>query len=132
MIRIAFTTLALGFYLFGAVAAQAQDFRLLMVEQAGCTYCIRWNDEIGPIYPKTAEGAIAPLERVNLRGPWPEGLVIGARPVFTPTFLILKEGVEVGRIEGYPGEDFFWGLLGQALREAGAEVPEPSDLRPQP
>jgi hypothetical protein len=35
--------------------------------------------------------------------------------VFTPTFIILEDGAEVARIEGYPGEDFFWQLLNQAL-----------------
>jgi hypothetical protein len=33
--------------------------------------------------------------------------------------LIDPEGQEAGRIEGYPGEDFFWGLLGRMLEEAG-------------
>jgi hypothetical protein len=30
---------------------------------------------------------------------------------FTPTFVLVQDGRELGRIEGYPGEDFFWGLL---------------------
>jgi hypothetical protein len=36
---------------------------------------------------------------------------------FTPTFVLVADGREVGRITGYPGEDFFWGLL-QRLIEA--------------
>jgi hypothetical protein len=35
--------------------------------------------------------------------------------IYTPTFIILSNGAEVARIEGYPGEDFFWPLLNQAL-----------------
>ncbi|MBD3787130.1 MAG: hypothetical protein IE922_09180, partial [Sphingomonadales bacterium] len=99
-------------------------WRLIMVEQPGCAYCARWNDQIAPIYPKTPEGKLARLERVELRETgWRRGLDLGPAPVFTPTFLVMQDAREVGRIEGYPGEDFFWGLLGMALREAGAPLP---------
>jgi len=37
---------------------------------------------------------------------------------FTPTFILVDDGREVGRIEGYPGEDFFWGLLGMMFERA--------------
>lgn len=102
----------------------AGDFRLVMVEQSGCSYCLQWHTEIGPIYPKTPEGAVAPLETVQLRAPLPDGIALNSPPVFTPTFILLRDGAEVGRIEGYPGEDFFWGLLGMMLRQGG-HAPQP-------
>ncbi|MCV2870895.1 hypothetical protein OEZ71_01140 [Defluviimonas sp. WL0050] len=95
------------------------DLRLLMVEQDGCAYCAEWDRVIAPIYPKTPEGQTAPLERVHLRGPYPSDVEIGPRPVFTPTFILIADGREVGRIDGYPGEDFFWGLLGQMMENTG-------------
>lgn len=103
-------------------AAAAGELRLLMVEQSGCSYCLQWHTEIGPIYPKTPEGAAAPLETVQLRGPLPEGVRLNGPAVFTPTFVLVQDGAEVGRIEGYPGEDFFWGLLGMMLRQSGNDV----------
>jgi hypothetical protein len=39
----------------------------------------------------------------------------------TATGLVV-DGVEKGRIEGCPGEDFFWGLLAQILTRAGLNV----------
>ena len=105
--------------------AWASDVSLVIVEQPGCAYCARWNAELAEIYPKTPEGKLAPLERVQLRAPLPEGLSLRSAPVFTPTFVLVQNGIEVGRIEGYPGQDFFWGLLGMALREAGADLPAP-------
>jgi hypothetical protein len=30
---------------------------------------------------------------------------------YSPTFVVVMDGREIGRIEGYPGEAFFWGLL---------------------
>lgn len=91
------------------------DVRLLMVEQPGCTYCAEWNAEVGDAYDRTAEGRVAPLLRTPLAGPLPAGVTLKAAPVFTPTFVLLDDGIEVGRIEGYPGESFFWELLAQLL-----------------
>ncbi|MGH1367340.1 MAG: thioredoxin family protein [Maritimibacter sp.] len=96
-------------------ALPALAAELIMVEQPGCAYCRQWDREIAPIYPKTEEAALAPLRRVQLKDIKRSGLAI-ARPVnFTPTFLLVDESGELARLEGYPGEDFFWGLLAMML-----------------
>ena len=97
--------------------AAASETRLLMVEQAGCAYCAQWNAEIAPAYPKTTEGRFAPLLRADLREGPPDGISYDRKVLFTPTFILLEDGDELARIEGYPGEDFFWPLLSQMLRE---------------
>lgn len=102
----------------GAVRAQA--LQLVMVEEPGCIYCARWNAEVGPEYPITDEGKAAPLLRVDKRAQPPEGAEFGRRAVYTPTFILLADGVETARIEGYPGEDFFWGLLNRMIDDARA------------
>ncbi len=89
-----------------------------MAEEHGCLWCERWNEEIAPIYPKTAEGRTAPLVRYDLHGDAPENVTFERRVHFTPTFILVEDGQEVGRIEGYPGEDFFWGLLGMMFEDA--------------
>ena len=93
----------------------------MMAEEPGCVWCARWNTEIGPIYEKTGEGAAAPLRRVDITMPIPEDIALARKVTFTPTFVLLIEGTEVQRLEGYPGEDFFWGLLGMMLD--AADVP---------
>jgi len=99
---------------------------LIMFDQPGCSWCARWTDEVGGEYPVTDEGQIAPLHRQGISETLPDGIDIDGRPVFTPTFVLVHDGAEVGRIEGYPGEDFFWGLLGSLI----AELPE--DAREDP
>ncbi len=89
---------------------------LVMVEQQGCAYCITWKREIGPIYPKTDEGIFAPLRMIDIDDPVPADLTFARKVVYTPTFILIENGTEVARIEGYPGEDFFWGLLGMMLK----------------
>ncbi len=87
---------------------------LVMVEQAGCHWCARWNAEIAHIYPKTEEAARAPLRRVDLRD-LPDDIDFTSKPVFTPTFVLVDDGRELGRIEGYAGDQFFWFLLKELL-----------------
>lgn len=88
---------------------------LMMAEEPGCTWCAAWNREIAPIYDKTGEGAAAPLRRVDITDPIPSDITLVRTINFTPTFVLLIDGAEVTRLEGYPGEDFFWGLLGMML-----------------
>ena len=115
---VIFSALMLG---ISAVAAVAET-RLVMVEEQGCMWCARWNEEVSAIYPKTPEGKAAPLLRMDIRGPRPEELTFTRSLHFTPTFVLMVDGAEVSRIEGYPGEDFFWGVLKQMLTRADVEL----------
>lgn len=123
MIRPA-AAVALSVALLGAAPAPAQT-RLLMFERPGCAWCARWNDEVGDAYPKTEEGRRAPLVRVPLRGPLPEGVEVEPRPMVTPVFVLVDDGEEIGRIVGYPGEDFFWPMLSSLLDRLPEEDAEP-------
>lgn len=103
------------------IPASAETY-LLMAEEHGCAWCARWDEEISHIYPKTDEGRTAPLQRYDLHGETPKDVTFTRRVSFTPTFILITDGVEVGRIEGYPGEDFFWSLLTMMFEEAGIPV----------
>jgi thioredoxin-related protein len=106
----------LGAIAAALIAAPAMAVDLVMVEQRGCEWCARWNAEIAPAYPNTSEGRFAPLVRVDLRA-LPDDLEVSRRVTFTPTFLLVQDGREIARIEGYPGEDFFWPVLNDLLTE---------------
>lgn len=105
-------------FMLSASPASAEA-ALVMAEEPGCIWCARWNSEIGPIYPKTSEGQAAPLRRMNILEAIPDDITLARRVNFTPTFILLIDGVEQSRIEGYPEEHFFWGLLGQMLEKEG-------------
>jgi hypothetical protein len=96
-------------------APVAQAAELIMLERPGCSWCLRWNREIAPVYPKTAEGRQAPLRRVDVTEPWPADLAGVDGDLYTPTFIVVDNGTEIARLRGYPGEDFFWPLLGEML-----------------
>jgi len=95
---------------------------LIMIEQAGCHWCAAWDRDVGIVYDKTKEGKRAPLRRLDLKDKLPEDLASIRIERFTPTFILVEENREVGRIRGYPGEDFFWGLLGQMLDKLPAQA----------
>jgi hypothetical protein len=98
------------------------DTVLLMAEEPGCAWCERWNAEISHIYPKTDEGHTAPLVRYDLHDGTPDGITLTSKVRFTPTFVLVDDGIEVARLEGYPGEDFFWGLLGTMFERGNIEL----------
>lgn len=113
--------IAIGLFMasFGAAFAETT---LVMVEEQGCAWCQRWNDEISQIYPKTEEGKSAPLRRIDL-GDMKASEIDFARPVvFTPTFVLVIDGQEVSRMEGYGGDEFFWFLLTRMLTEANVQI----------
>jgi hypothetical protein len=98
-------------------AAPAQATELVMFERDGCIWCVRWHREVGAVYAQTPEGRMAPLRRVDMgaaRGSEP-GLASPIR--YTPTFVLIDSGREIGRITGYMGDDAFWGLLGKMLAD---------------
>jgi len=99
---------------------EARAAELVMFESPNCEWCQAWDRDVGVVYHKTDEGNLAPLRRLEIHGSRPEGLESVDAVVYTPTFVLLEEGRELGRITGYPGEDHFWGLLGALLEKLNA------------
>lgn len=117
--HIAFAMLLALQILLGPPALAATE--LLMLEQPGCPWCKKFNEEIAPAYANTEEGRRAPLRRVDITEEWPEDLADIRPERLTPTFVLLHDGVEIDRLRGYPGDEFFWGLLNTMLGKLPAE-----------
>jgi thioredoxin-related protein len=98
-----------------AVAQGVAAAELVMFEDPGCPWCRRWHAEIGPGYPRTDEGRLAPLRRVDIKDQAKAGVALKQPVIVTPTFVLVEDGQEVGRVVGYAGSEFFYGLLGDVL-----------------
>src|ERR1041385_1459055 len=105
----------LALFIFAVALAPAQSAELVMFEQKGCVWCQKFDREIAPAYDKTDEGKRAPLHRLDIARPVPPELAFIRRERFTPVFVLIDAGREIGRIRGYPGDTFFWGLLASLI-----------------
>jgi len=97
------------------LAAPVQAAELVLFEFDGCLWCEQWKSDVGSYYHDTAEGQTAPLRVVDLFDKRPPHLR-RIRPVrATPTFVLVDEGRELGRITGYTGPREFWIDFGKML-----------------
>ena len=117
------------------LAGAADAAELVMYRRDGCPWCAKWDREIGPIYPKTDFNKRAPLRLINLDHDRDLPIAHGAIR-YTPTFVLVENAKEVGRIEGYPGDMFFWPRLSDLLEAltqpaaSAASVTEPATVPP--
>ena len=81
---------------------------LLMFEQPACPFCAAFNREIAPDYPQSRAGRMAPLRHVDIHQSRTGGIEGLDPAVFTPTFVLVEKGREVGRLLGYPGRRYFY------------------------
>lgn len=92
--------------------AIARASELVMFERKSCIWCQRWDRDVGAIYGKTQESKLLPLRRIDLDRRDKSDILLAGPVLFTPTFIVVDNGREIGRITGYMSEDSFWGLLG--------------------
>ncbi len=115
--------IAAALMLFALASLPAGAAELVMFDRKGCPWCAKWHAEIGVEgYARSPEARTAPL-RVYLVGtPMPADIKRLTPIIGTPTFVLMDNGVEVDRFEGYPGKAVFYGRLQLALdRLTGAD-----------
>ena len=111
LLRYVLTALILLANIANVSAEEQAPLELVMVTSDHCPFCKAWERDVGFIYSNTPYAQKAPLRRVDISDvalalPELPTVVFGA-----PTFLILENNMEVGRIEGYESSDlFFWAL----------------------
>jgi hypothetical protein len=94
----------------GAGSVKAADSRgqLVMITSSHCPWCEAFEDDVGKSYDLTEEALIYPLRRHDFYKAMPDDLVHLTPATMTPTFIVMRNGAEVGRIIGYPGAELFW------------------------
>lgn len=98
-----------AFIALASMTPRAVAAELVMYESPGCPWCARWRAEVGLAYARSDEGRRAPLRNVELSAD--AGVKLLSPVVISPTFVLVDGDREIGRIVGYPGPDFFWGML---------------------
>jgi len=92
------------------VSAGAYGAELLYFFSPSCGYCKAFDEEVGGIYPKTEAGRIAPLKRVEVDPDSfkPLDSKLPFDPGTVPAFVLVEDGREVARLNGYSGDELFW------------------------
>ncbi len=114
--RSAFAALILSILAGLACLPTAADAAELVVfGSARCPYCLAWEREIGRTYARMGEARLAPLRRIDIAAELPADLDRLRDVDVTPTFVLVEEGREIGRIVGYSGSRSFWPELHRLL-----------------
>ena len=100
-----------------AMTLQAQAAELVYFSSTACTVCERWDEEVGEIYAKTQESRVLPLRYQDIHDARPDEIKFVRGVVYTPTFVAIEDGKEVGRIVGYLGDFFFWEQVDQLVKK---------------
>lgn len=125
---------ALGLVGFGSAAAPAAEL-VMFAPRGACAPCAGFERDIGESYAGSALGRALPLRKVEAEAERPADLRSIANIRQMPTFVVVDQGSEIGRIVGYPGEATFLKLLTDladrvaAKPAAGGEAAE-ADFEP--
>jgi thioredoxin-related protein len=111
VVRLLFVAAAL----ISAGASLSQAAELVMVDLRSCHYCAKFRHDVARTYDATEAGQIAPLRLVSPLRKWPHDLA-GVTPApYTPVFILVEKGREIGRFAGYTTADAFWAKLNPLL-----------------
>jgi thioredoxin-related protein len=96
----------------GAASTGAQAMDLIMFESPSCGTCKLFKREVLPIYAASPAGKVFPLWVVEMGSKL--SFRINQPVTFTPTFIWVDNGVEVGRFSGYYGKEKFFSIVNKA------------------
>jgi thioredoxin-related protein len=84
------------------------NLQLVVMEAEGCIYCTVFRRDVLPSYEESERGKDMPVRFVDVNDVEKTGIELVQPIDILPTFVVVKDNREVGRIPGYVGpEDFF-------------------------
>ena len=93
--------------------------KLLYFYSNTCAYCKAWENEIANIYLKTEFEDQFKLSFIDFSSNADfEKYGISKIVKVTPTFIFVEDKTEVGRIEGYNGQELFWWQVDEIIKSS--------------
>ena len=91
--------------------------KLLYFYSDTCAYCKAWENEIANIYLRTEFEDQFKLSFIDFSSNADfEKYGISKIVKVTPTFIFVEDKTEVGRIEGYNGQELFWWQVDEIIK----------------
>ena len=113
--KFLFSVVITLFTLLSAPGFSANAAELVMTDSRACQYCRQFHREVGNTYGATPAGKLAPLRPISVYKKWPADLAGIRRAPYTPVFILVDNGREVGRFAGYKSREWFWSKLNPLL-----------------
>lgn len=92
---------------------------LIVLEVANCIYCDIFRRDVLPGYQKSKRSEELPLRFVDLNDPAFEQLKLASSVSMVPTIVLMREGREADRINGYTGPEAFFHTVARMLGRIG-------------
>lgn len=102
--------------------------RLYVFEIEACGACAQFHAEALKDYWSSERSLTLPLTIVDLNALGTAGQPLRAPIRTVPTFVVMRDGVEIARLTGYPGKTAFEASLAAVL----ADDPPTASLKPLP
>ncbi len=102
-----------------AIPATPVTMELVVLEAPGCIYCGLFRRDVLPSYEASERAKNMPIRFVDINDAAADALGLDSPVDVVPTFVVMKNNHEVGRIPGYTGPEFFFHTINHLLSGAG-------------
>lgn len=102
----------------GTVKPSTALQELIVLEVANCTYCDVFRQVVLPRYQRSKRAGELPIRFVDLNDPAADQLRLSSSVTIVPTVVMMREGAEIGRINGYMGPEAFFQSISQTFGAA--------------
>lgn len=96
-----------------------QSMELVVMEAPGCDYCTLFRRDVLPSYAASERAKDVPIRFVDINDESASALGLDSPIDVVPTFVVLRNNHEIGRIPGYVGPEFFFHTINHLLAGSG-------------
>ncbi len=112
---LVFTAAATRAALDVGAAPNTSRLQLIVMEAPGCTYCKVFRRDILPSFATSERGKALPVRFLDVNDLERANLTLDSSVDMVPTFVLVQDRREVGRIAGYVGPAAFFQSIGHLL-----------------
>lgn len=96
-------------------SARNHTIELLVFEHRDCVYCRVFRADTLPRYRESEHEGKVPIRFISIENTDTSALKLNGSIQMVPTFVLMQDGAEVGRIAGYWAPDNFFKMLSNLM-----------------
>lgn len=95
-----------------------KDYELVVMEADGCIYCRLFRRDVLPAFEASEQGRQMTVRFLDINNLESSKLELQSAVDIVPTFVVVRQGKEIGRIPGYVGPENFFHSIDYLLAAA--------------